>query len=131
MAFWLTESLRKFLSTNQESAKFLLIGSGELEEGKFGYGIFCATDNEFTAYRAQKLISQNQDNEVQIFPNTPSVREELSRLLAEIAAREEKPSMTEKKVDTAKELIDSVPNVLESNSVSNIPIENESQTLTS
>ena len=90
MSFWLTDSLKKFL-VSEEDAKFLLVGSGEIEEGKFGCGIFCATNDEFTAYRARKLIQQSSDNEVWIVLNSLSTRTKIAQMLGGVLPTEVLP----------------------------------------
>ena len=108
MSFWLTESLRSFLSQDKENAKFLVVGDGEIEEGKFGFGIFCYTDDFFTAYRARTLIRQNPKNTADIYPNTPEVLIEISKVLDQIMA-EEKVSDSVTNTSAVPELMSSPP----------------------
>lgn len=79
MSFWRDESLEQFLCSDLEQAQYLLIGGGEIEEGKKGFGIFCATNDEFTAYRARRKIRQDLNNFVEIVVNSPDIREKIAK----------------------------------------------------
>lgn len=117
--FWLTENLKPFLVEDKTTAKYVLVGSGEMEEGKFGYGIFCGVNDPFTAYRVRNIIRMDPKNEVDFSENSPELLQKISDELQKVIdqARQETANQGQSQPGTTPAIPDVpepfVPDVLE------------------